>query len=281
MIMETVACGAAIGRTVRASVTRLWLVGRGRGEETLARDRGACIALALFIGLTIAGGAQVRAAARHDPEPRSALRQPVVIDAAVSKVDYQSDTATFEDIVVVQGDTRITADRARAAGLDFKRSLWTFDGHVLISLPPRGTLSSDRAIVQIRNDRVDRATATGDPAQFERPGTQSQAPLTGHADRIVYQATERTVRLSGDAWLSDGRNEITGPVLVYDLRQDTVQGASSGNSRSVRIRIVPPAPAKEPEREGPSRPGAHGEPSRSAPVKRREPLALPSRPSIR
>jgi lipopolysaccharide transport protein LptA len=260
----------------------------------LARHRGVWVVLSVFVGCSIAGVAQVRAAARHDPAPRSAPRQPVVIDAAVSKVDYQSDTATFEDIVVLPGDTRITADRARAAGLDFKSSLWTFEGHVLISLPPRGTLHSDRAIVQIRDDRVAEATATGNPAQFERSGTDSQAALDGHADRIVYRATERTVRLSGDASLSDGHNEITGPVLVYNLRRDTVTAGSSGGSRSIRIRIVPPAPTRglgprgavsrprtAPEREPASRVGPEGGSSRGAPAKRGGVLALPLRPSIR
>jgi len=260
----------------------------------LACLRGACVVLSVFVGCAIAGVAQVRAASRLDPAPRSAPRQPVIIDAAVSKVDYQSDTATFEDIVVLQGDTRITADRARAAGLDFKRSLWTFEGHVLISLPPRGTLHSDRAIVQIRNDRVAQATATGNPAQFERSGTDSQAALEGHADRIVYRAAERTVRLSGEAWLSDGHNEITGPVLVYNLREDTVRAGSSGSSRSIRIRIIPPAPTRAPgprgaaskpraapERGPPSRVGPAGERSRGAPATRGGVLALPLRPSIR
>ncbi len=177
------------------------------------------------------------------PGSPSAPRQPVIVDAADSSVDYQSDTASFKDIVVSQGDTRVTAERAKATGLDFKGSRWTFEGNVLMTMQPGGdTLRSDQAIVQIRDNRVAQTTATGSPAQFEQQGANSRPAIHGHADRIDFDATNETLRLTGDASLSNGDNEITGPLLIYSLRDQKLTARSPGRSRSVHVTIVQPTP---------------------------------------
>lgn len=167
----------------------------------------------------------------------------MIIDAAVSNVDYQSDTAAFEDIVVSQGGTRVTAARAQATGLDFKSSRWTFEGHVVMTLGPGGTVRSDRAIVEIRDNRLARATATGSPVRFEQQRSGPRGALHGHAAQMVFDGERDTVSLSGDATLSDGRNEITGPLLVYGLRDEKLMAVSPGRGRGVRITIPQPAPA--------------------------------------
>jgi lipopolysaccharide transport protein LptA len=60
-----------------------------------------------------------------------------------------------------------------------------------------------------------------------------------------------TVRLSKDAWLSDGQNEISGPLLVYDIRAQRIQAATSpGSDQRVHIIIQPqsvPKPAQNPQ----------------------------------
>ena len=191
----------------------------------------------------LAGAAWALEAAPHGSP--STLQQPVIINAADSSVDYQNDTASFKDIVVSQGDTRVTAERARATGLDVASSRWTFEGNVLMTMQPGGTLRSDQAIVQIRDNRVRQTTATGNPAQFEQRRAHSRPALHGHADRIVFDATADTMHLTGDAWLSDGHNEITGPLLIYSLRDERVTALSSGRSRTVHVTIVQPTPTDE------------------------------------
>ena len=45
----------------------------------------------------------------------------------------------------------------------------------------------------------------------------------GHAREIVYDVSDGTVRLSNDAWLSDGLNEISGQLLIYNIRKQALQ----------------------------------------------------------
>lgn len=180
------------------------------------------------------------AAAPSAAAPRPQPQRPIVIDAAFSHVDYKTNTVVFRNVVVSQGGTRVTAERARAAGVGFTDSRWTFEGQVLIALQPQGTLRSDQAVVQFRDDGIAGGTATGKPAIFEFQPTDARATVRGRADRIVYDAQSDSVQLSGDARVSDGPNvEVSGPLLVYNIRDEQLQGASPGERRRLHITVAP------------------------------------------
>jgi len=213
--------------------------------------------LALAAGAAAAGAPAPSAAAPAQPallpSPTAATQLPITLDAASSDVDYKTHTYTFEKVVISQGTMRVQADHARATGLDFANSHWTFDGHVHIDAEPRGNLRSDQAVVEFKDNRIARATVTGKPAEFEQRRAESQQLARGHADEIVYDVNDGTVRLTNDAWLSDGQNEISGPLLVYNINQQRVQaGSEAGTDQRVHITI---APQSVPSGKGKSEPG--------------------------
>ena len=173
---------------------------------------------------------------------------PVQLEAAGgSEVDFQTREVILKKVVISQGTLRISADRARATGLNFANSRWNFEGNVHIDAEQRGNLHSDQAVVEFKDNHIDRAIITGKPAEFEQKRANDQV-ARGHADEILYDVNDGTVRLTNDAWLSDGQNEISGPVLVYNIREQRVQAAAgpdaaaSGEQR-VHISIAPRAGA--------------------------------------
>jgi lipopolysaccharide export system protein LptA len=174
------------------------------------------------------------------PAPSRTARK-LPIDVASSKIDYKGDSVVFQDVVITQGDTRVQADRARAVGLDnFDNSHWTFEGNVRINGEQHGSLKSDQAVVEFRNKNIAKATVSGNPAEFEQKRTDTDETARGRAREIVYNVTDGTVRLSNDAWLSDGHNEISGQELVYNIREQRVQAAAKpGTDDKVHIRIEP------------------------------------------
>ena len=203
-----------------------------------------------FVAVLLGGGRLITVvppASAAEPHPAAAAPQapqpPIVINAASSRVDYKTNTVEFKDVDVSQGDTRVTAKRAHATGVGFADSRWTFEGTVIIVLKPQGTLRSDQAIVQFRNNGITVATATGKPAQFEQQRMDSGRPVSGHADQIVYNAEQHSVQLSGSARASDGRVEINGPVIVYNVRDGQLQAVSRGES--VHMTVTPSALPKE------------------------------------
>ncbi len=225
----------------------------------------------LLSGLTACAAATAAAPGPAPPAPAAAppaaaaptaalpSRQlPINVDAASSEVDYRTNTVVFTQVVISQGGLRIQADRAHASGLNFANSRWTFDGHVRIDAEPRGNLRSDQAVVEFRDNRIARATASGKPAEFEQPRADSQQMARGRAEEIVYDVNEGTVRLSNDAWLSDGVNEISGPLLVYNIRAQRVQAVGQpGSDQRVHITITPQSV--------PTAPKTHSEPGKAPP----------------
>jgi lipopolysaccharide transport protein LptA len=155
---------------------------------------------------------------------------PVSVDAASSEVDYKTNTVVFRNVVISQGAMRVQAEHARATGLNFANSRWDFEGNVRIDAEQRGNLRSDQAVVEFRDNHIARATITGKPAEFEQKRANDQI-ARGHADEILYDVNDGTVRLTEDAWLSDGQNEISGPLLVYNIRQQQIQALTPSGSR--------------------------------------------------
>lgn len=169
--------------------------------------RNALVALVLAGTLGAAAGAQDR------------NQLPIKVEARSSDFDYQANVLVFNEITIVQGGIRITAARAVASGLDFEDSGWEFSGAVNITLPESG-LASDTARVRFAGGLIQSATVTGAPATFEQ---RQQEQLTqGRANRIDYDLGRGTVELAGDAWLSDGRNEVAGATLVYSTQTQRV-----------------------------------------------------------
>lgn len=170
----------------------------------------------------------------------TAPREPIVLNSVFSNIDYATNTAEFSDIVISQGDSRLTAERASTTGVGFTNSQWTFVGRVVIFSEARGTLRADQAILQFREGELTQVTATGSPAYIEQPaGTDVLHPGRGHADQIFYDVKQGTVRLDGHAQLSDGRNEISAPVFLYNVRDAGLQADSPGEKHGVHMVILP------------------------------------------
>ena len=191
--------------------------------------------------LLLAAGLAGSAAAAPTPPPAlQPGQQPINLDAASTEVDGRTNTLVFSDVVISQGATRVQADRAHATGLNFANSRWTFDGKVRIEAEQHGNLRSDQAMVEFRDNHIARATVTGTPAEFEQRRTDSEQMARGHAGEIVYDLNDGTVRLANEAWLTDGQTEISGPLLVYNIREQRVQAAASpGTDQRVHITIAP------------------------------------------
>jgi len=209
------------------------------GPAAAAISPPVAAALASAAPPAAAAPAAAHAVAARPRRSTPAGEQPITVDAVSSEVDYRTNMVVFTQVVITQGDMRVQADHAHATGLNFANSRWTFEGHVRIDAEQRGDLRADQAVVEFRDNHIARATVNGKPAEFEQKRDDAP-PAHGHADEIVYDVNDGTVRLSDDAWLSDGQNEITGPLLIYNIRAQRVQAATKpGTDQRVHITITP------------------------------------------
>lgn len=179
------------------------------------------------------------AAAAAEAPPATAPRQPIVINSVSSSIDYGTNTAEFREIVISQGDSRLTAERASARGVDFANSQWTFVGRVVITSEPRGLLRADQAILEFHEGELTQVTAIGSPAYIEQRRSDTVRPGQGHADQITFDVKQNTVRLSGHAQLSDEHKEISAPVLLYNVQDAGLKANSEGERQDIHITIRP------------------------------------------
>jgi len=195
--------------------------------------KASAITLA-FLGA--APGLSLPAAKIEESEPPT-----ISYDASFMDTDFKTQVMHLRDVTITYGKMTVKADRALATARDFKNSRWTFAGNVRINADPRGNLRSDEAVVEFEDNQLKRATATGAPAEFDQKRTDSDAIARGHANQIVYEVAAGTVRLSNDAWITDGRNDdIRGPVIVYNLREEHVEATTSpGTESRVHVTIAP------------------------------------------
>jgi len=209
--------------------------------DALPRNRPKCSAWLAAAALVCASLAQAQAQpAAPTGLPAGNSEQPINLEAASSDFDYKNNSLLFRRVRITQGSLEVTAQEARATGLEFENSEWSLQGDVKITVPG-GALQSSEARVQFRNNEIVRATIKGRPAAFEQRLKGKDQVARGRAAAIDYDVKESIVRLTGDAWLSDGQNEIQGNTLVYDIGRERVQAnPNEKDPGGVRITINPP-----------------------------------------
>jgi len=167
--------------------------------------------------------------------------KPIALDAASSDFNYRDNVLVFHKVRIAQGALSVEASEATATGLNFESSQWSFRGDVHIRLPD-GSLDSQAATVTFSGNEIAHALITGNPATFEQHRSNPEQLARGRAGTIEYDIARGSVRLTDQAWLSDGRNEITGQTLIYDIRnQRILANPNEQDHQGVSIIINPKA----------------------------------------
>jgi len=170
---------------------------------------------------------------------------PIVVEAHSTEIDARKNRLLLHSVTITQGTLRVDAGEAAATGLNFDNSQWQLWGDVHIKME-KGSLTSDKADVTFANNQIARAVINGAPASFEQTLDEPPQTARGRANTIEYDVGNGTVRLTQNAWLSDGNNELSGDVLVYDVRSERVIANAPANSDG-RVRITINPGSKKPE----------------------------------
>ena len=162
---------------------------------------------------------------------------PIDVDATFSEFDRRNNRLIFRQLQITQGALTIKADEATADPADFESSVWVFIGNV--SIENGGTQAScDRAELTFLDNRLRKGALTGKPARFSQAGLRGNPPTTGRSQLLEYDLDAATIQLTTDAYLSDGRSELSGSKIAYDLRREVVT-AGGNQDGQVRMRITP------------------------------------------
>ena len=197
----------------------------------------------VLIALAVQAGQEAAAAAPP-------AQQTITLDAQSSELDLRSNNVVFHKVRIVQGTMSVSADQGQAtrqaSGLDFDNSLWIFRGNVKITMD-QGQLTADDAQINFTKKLLAKAVANGSPAEFQQRVAKTGKIARGHADTIDYDAAKGIVRLTKNAWLSDGDHEVHAESLKYNvIAQSIIADAADQNSQRVHIIITPTATPNKP-----------------------------------
>ncbi len=159
----------------------------------------------------------------------------ITCSARSFSMDYKTHLMHMSgEVKIARGDLSVAADEAQASSSsqDFKNSHWVFTGAVHVRTESQGDLHADRATVEITNGALGSADVSGSPAQFEQARVTSGRLVKGHAATIHYDVGAATVKLAGDAMLSDVNNDndgVHGPNIIYNIRDQRILAGGPAN----------------------------------------------------
>ena len=184
------------------------------------------------------------------------MRLPMDIDADNTTIDGKNSMIIFNGLRLTQGRVSIQADEGRATRMELEDSTWHFTGNVIIDVGA-GHIECDAAELLFDEFRLKRAIVTGSPAIYDlrRPG--SEEITHAESGRLDYDVDKGVIEFSDQATITEGGNQITSTVLVYNIAEQRINADSSGEDDDrVRITYTPPngiePPADEPATDEPA-----------------------------
>lgn len=164
---------------------------------------------------------------------------PISLDADSSEFDRKNNVMVFSKVSIRQGELTIRANQARSSELDFGNAEWVFSGDVVIT-GARERLEAQTATLRFINHDLRNARIVGQPAAFEQRRTDLPEPVRGSARVMEYDLASQLIRMSGSAWLKEGKNEILGETIAYNIAEQRVLATSDeAGGQRVQITITP------------------------------------------
>ena len=168
------------------------------------------------------------------------MRLPMDIDADNTTIDGKNSMIIFNGLRLTQGLVSIQADEGRATRMELEDSTWNFTGNVIINVGA-GHIECDTAELFFDEFRLKRAVVTGSPAIYDlsRPG--SEEITHAESGRLDYDIDKGIIEFSDQATITEGGNQISSTVLVYNILEQRINADSSGEEDDrVRITYTPP-----------------------------------------
>lgn len=132
----------------------------------------------------------------------------------------------------------IEADTVR---VDDAKKISIFEGKVLFT---QGTLQVKAARVEVNQQGKNQLiAATGSPVAFKQKRDGRADFIEAYAKRVDYDSKAQTIKLSGDALLRMGGDEVRGQVVTYDAKTEVYQvlgaaGNASTGTKGGRVKII-------------------------------------------
>lgn len=132
-----------------------------------------------------------------------------------------------------------------SAELDQNKSVAIYHGSVRMEQGTM-TVTGDKMTVELQDQLVVRIIAEGDRAHYQQQVKADESIVFADAKKIVYFTQEERVELTGNAYLTQDKNEFTGELIKYNVREGKVDATANGQGK-VQMILQPAALKKQQE----------------------------------
>ncbi len=130
-----------------------------------------------------------------------------------------------------------------SAELDQNKSVAIYHGSVRMEQGTM-TVTGDTMTVELQDQLVVRIIAEGDRAHYQQQVKPDESIVFADAKKIVYFTQEERVELTGNAYLTQDKNEFTGELIKYNVREGKVDAQANGQGK-VQMILQPAALKKQ------------------------------------
>lgn len=129
-------------------------------------------------------------------------------------------------LAVAQDSTSQPIDLQADSGyFDQQAGRAVYEGNVKVTQGV-ATIWAHKITIMMNNNTAERIEADSNkskPVRFEYNGEKH--PIKGQGQKAVYRVANKTVTLSGNAKVEQGKDVITGSKLTYDLSKEVIKGS--------------------------------------------------------
>ena len=139
------------------------------------------------------------------------------------------------DVSSIKNDLNINSDGASITDLNSETTIFTFLGNVEI-ISAIVVIKCDKAVLEFKNNELKNARFIGELSSFQQFNDKKEVIAYGTAEVFEYENTSNILRMQTNAWVNNGRNEVSGNLITYNLVKRNII-ADSENGLPVKLII--------------------------------------------
>ena len=175
-------------------------------------------------------------------QPRSRI-SPAAVSTATLLSFVSGLLISFQAFALPEDSQQPIHIHSDSAELDQNKNLAIYHGSVKMEQGTM-TVTGDTMTVVLQDQLVVRIIAEGDRAHYQQQVKPDESMVLADAKKIVYFTQEERVELTGNAYLTQDKNEFTGELIKYDVNEGKVDASANGQGK-VQMVLQPAALKKQ------------------------------------
>ena len=183
-------------------------------------------------------------------ERNAVNRYEINCETATTSVDGESSAGVCIGADIIFGDYRISAGSAMAQRVTELIGSWTFSESVRFAFGTAEVLASE-ARLEFVSGELRYAELIGSPVTLSDYIEETETPVSGESDSIIYDSESSTLRLTGETTFVRGSNRHVGCDWIYNFENNSFRAGTTECGIQITVAAPEDSEASEAQPEAP------------------------------